>query len=245
MKRRVIRTGVFGLLLGGLLAAIVLIVPGREAARADRIPVPAPEMQPSIQLTAPVGGEDLRAGSTYDLRWSHRQCSGTLRLQLWDGVRAEWTTIATGIPATDGEYRWPVPENLVGHRFRVRATLEGSPGTYWLSSDYFTVEAPERTADQGATTATERPPGEPTPAGLEVRCFPSVSGDRIRCAWTGGTPTGLSVWSVTGALVASYTPAEGASTFRLSVGSWPSGVYTVAAAFADGRSAIGRFVVRR
>jgi hypothetical protein len=64
---------------------------------------------PGLVLGAPDGGEHLRRGSQYDIRWATSGSIPTVKLELSTDNGAGWTTIAASAPNT-GKYMWTVPQ---------------------------------------------------------------------------------------------------------------------------------------
>lgn len=240
-----VRVGLIGSLLGTLVAAAVWIVPGTTTAHSAGALNAPDERRMSVNISAPVGGEDVRPGSVYTVRWSSHNCGGTVTLQLWDGMRTEWSTIVSGIPVAAGEYAWHVAENMSGNRFRIRVVSDQSPALYWMSGDYFTVATSIREDQQSASVQDARRQAGAASEESVLRCFPSISSDMVRCEWSGtSAPVNISVWSLTGESIASFSPSGGSNAFSFSAGSWPSGMYTVVATFGDGKTAMSRMIVR-
>ena len=63
---------------------------------------------PTIILTSPNGGENLTAGSTYNITWAHGGSVGDVKLEYSTDSGASWTYIIDPTE-NDGSYAWIVP----------------------------------------------------------------------------------------------------------------------------------------
>lgn len=246
MKTKLLQTGLWGTVIAVFLVTVVWVLPEESVADGGRKPSPVSNQPASIDITAPVGGEDLIAGSVYPIQWSQHRCAGTVTLQLWDGIQNRWSTIASEIPVATGQYQWHVNTDLSGHRFRIRITLDQSRDTYWLSNDYFSVAIQKSETRQLATIEDEKVVSVPATGESTLQCFPSIAYDRVHCKWTGtDTPTDISVWSLSGELVAKFIVDGNTDSFEFSTKTWASGMYTVSATFANQQRATSKVIVRR
>lgn len=62
---------------------------------------------PTITVTAPNGGENLQAGSEYDIQWTSSNFNDPVRIDLFYDNNA-WMGVASNIP-NSGSYMWTVP----------------------------------------------------------------------------------------------------------------------------------------
>lgn len=247
MSIKLLRNQLSVALIAACAAVAILGIPLAMAAGRAATPLPEKAEGPSVDIVAPVGGEDLIAGEMYTIRWTQHGCEGTVTLWLWDGVRGTWSTIASAIPVGVGRYQWTVSPDLIGHRFRIRLVFDQTPTSYWLSDDFFTVQAVYNESWQVASSQDQR--NDVADGGLvlsTLQCFPTISDGRVRCSWTGSdAPTDISVWTLTGSRIASFDMNVAGDLIEISTDSWTSGIYTVVARFPDGHRAMDRVIVRR
>ena len=95
---------------------------------------------PQITLTAPNGGEQLFAGTPFNIQWSAPEHQSTVRLTLNrnypDGT---WETITSSTP-NDGQYTW-VPGAPAATHCRLRVATVFDPQTYVESASDFAITA--------------------------------------------------------------------------------------------------------
>jgi len=110
-------------------------------------------LPPTVALTAPVGGEDWKAGSTHAITWTATDNMGVIAIDLAysaDGGVTFPNVIATGL-ANSGSYPWSVP-NAPGSSVRVRVTAHDVGGNLGADSSAanFTISTWTITASAGA-----------------------------------------------------------------------------------------------
>ncbi len=106
---------------------------------------------PSITVLSPNGGETLRQGQTYTIKWSTNNISSDkkigISLQVHKPETGELTTsdvidIARNINNT-GSYNWTVPSNIVARQYVIEVyTVEWVDGRGSDTSNYFSIVAP-------------------------------------------------------------------------------------------------------
>ncbi|HEY3295421.1 MAG TPA: hypothetical protein VGL38_08280 [bacterium] len=93
---------------------------------------------PQMTLSAPNGGEQLAAGTPYNIQWSAPEHRGTLKLQLnRDYPGGTWETINSNT-ANDGEFTW-VPSGLGSTHCRVRVSTVFDQQSFVESAADFTI----------------------------------------------------------------------------------------------------------
>ena len=76
-----------------------------------------------VFVTYPAGGEHFLPNTTERLRWESHGGSGAFDLSYSLDNGASWSSIATGLPATDRYYDWTVPDTAISlARIRVSRT---------------------------------------------------------------------------------------------------------------------------
>jgi len=98
------------------------------------------QVQPSITLTAPIGGETLYAGDSYVIQWDYTGDPGsTVKMRYNTGGRA-WYDIATGIFIGETSYVWNVP-SISTSTCIVKIESE-QDRTIYYTSETFTITIP-------------------------------------------------------------------------------------------------------
>jgi uncharacterized protein (TIGR02145 family) len=109
-------------------------------------------LQERIELTAPVGGEKLRANSSFNITWSLEQFksgknneqNGTVKIELSTDAGQTWGDIAASLPMTDQMYNWTVPY-LASGQCLIKITDNEYPQNSDISDSVFTVYIPSLT----------------------------------------------------------------------------------------------------
>ncbi|MFO8145640.1 MAG: Ser-Thr-rich GPI-anchored membrane family protein, partial [Candidatus Syntrophosphaera sp.] len=94
----------------------------------DTPPPPPPGV---LTLTAPNGGEEWDAGSTYAITWTSENLDGDVDIALMGGRHPGPGIYYIGqdIPVTDGTFDWTIPADMYsGTHYRVRIFLPADPG---------------------------------------------------------------------------------------------------------------------
>jgi hypothetical protein len=138
--------------------------PVAEPAPSPALPQSGGSQNPSIAIVAPVGGEILDSGSTFNIAWNVSDPSGlltTISISIsTDGTN--FTSLAT-VPASQTQYAWTVPAGnkqkakvrLVGNcNCNTPPTVTSHKFTIWNPPANFThtAEAPLFIAGQGFTS---------------------------------------------------------------------------------------------
>ncbi len=88
--------------------------------------VAAPSLRAHCRLDSPNGGETLRAGSTYTIRWTETTPHGVRNWDLYystTGFRGPWLPLAIDLPPSARSYVWHVPD-AISSRVRVRVVQD-------------------------------------------------------------------------------------------------------------------------
>ncbi len=131
---------------------------------------------PAIVVQAPLGGERLATGQSFLIRWQAVSLNNMVDISLWDGRRGRWTVIASGLPAGKESYRWEVPQDLAGDRFRVKVASAVDGRIAAMSPTFFFIElSPE---------AMPREAGLPPIASdQEIHVQPTPSQTYVQLSW--------------------------------------------------------------
>lgn len=109
-------------------------------ARGD-FPV-TPNTTPTITVTAPIGGETWKRGTTNHLiTWTSTNVIGQIRISLFKGTVEVGVIVASA--ANSGVYSWSIGTAAslkTGPDFRVRVQSITAPLVYGISPDYFTLQ---------------------------------------------------------------------------------------------------------
>jgi hypothetical protein len=118
-------------------AGIVYMVPGSVPA-----PPPPPTKTnhpPTVQITAPIGGETLLVGHEFDIAWTASDPDGDNTISRFDialstdsGANFN-TTIVSNLPGTDRTYAWTVPPGLNSTKSRIRVMVTDIGGLFATS----------------------------------------------------------------------------------------------------------------
>ncbi|MBF0432989.1 MAG: hypothetical protein HQK83_17025 [Fibrobacteria bacterium] len=96
---------------------------------------------PSLTVTSPNGGEELKAGEQDTLKWSSTGGIDSVFLQYHSGE--EWHTISGPVPDT-GSYEWTVPDDVSNNIILRISTIDSSVSD--TSDGAFSISAPLRLA---------------------------------------------------------------------------------------------------
>jgi len=94
---------------------------------------------PTLTLTAPDGGENITAGTSFSITWSSSNVAGITIEYTTDG--STWTVVAGGVDAASGSYAWTVPDTPSPNCL-VRITDTADPGRADTSDAAFTIVSP-------------------------------------------------------------------------------------------------------
>ncbi|MGE5396973.1 MAG: fibronectin type III domain-containing protein, partial [Chitinophagales bacterium] len=161
----------FLLFLMFLTALTVAIIPGSKA-RADNIPV----YDPSIVINAPIAGEVLTAGSSYQIKWSCKDSFGIYIFYssnggtTWNKLEHNWFISGTS------SYIWTVPIDTTDQgRIRVKISKAGTgpPITFY---DFYNDTGNFKITNSVNSPVELRPPSKLTST--------AISNSEIDLAWT-------------------------------------------------------------
>ncbi len=131
------------------------------------------------EMTAPLGGEALIAGSQNAIKWDTSLVAGMVTISLWDGNRKNWKPICENVPSEEGGFDWHVPADLNGHLFRLKLTAKSVPSSA-LTKTFFSIIPPApkvEAAVPGVTSAIDMTV-HPNPATREARiCVADLPAD--------------------------------------------------------------------
>ncbi len=102
------------------------------------------DVDDSITVTYPDGGETWKQGSTQTIRWNHTGDPGpTVKIEALRGSTVIGTIPAVSIGSNStGEYTLKVPYNTPpGNKYRIRVTSTGTPSVTDTSDDNFTISS--------------------------------------------------------------------------------------------------------
>lgn len=98
---------------------------------------------PSLTLTAPNGGEQIRQTTNTTVSWTRSNLTGGVRVEFTPSYPgANWTTLASGL--TGNSYTWTVTQEPTTTA-RVRVVFESVPAYADTSNSNFTIFRPELT----------------------------------------------------------------------------------------------------
>ncbi len=95
---------------------------------------------PTITLTAPNGGENLRAGTTTNITWNSSYIA-SIKLEYSINNGTDWIEIIDSSAANTGSYSWTVPNN-VSNQCKVRISDVVEPTLNDESNGVFTIYNP-------------------------------------------------------------------------------------------------------
>ncbi len=177
----------------------------------------------------------LRQGSIVDVSWDNAMHAERVDIELWDGERRQFTTIASGLPTSTTRLAWMIPATVnPGRMYRFvvrdasqRLRAEFSTGfheIYKASGFVTTVDDPTSMTDT-----------------LLVTPFPSH--DRARVAWTGVDAMSIDIVDLQGVTVMHIKPELATRACVVSTGSLQSGPYTVVLTLTNGKAHRSALVV--
>jgi hypothetical protein len=111
---------------------VVLLVFLMTTSMVPLTPVEAAET--SITLRDPVGGEELIAGSVFNMRWQVTSTGGYVAIYLSTDGGERWTGLDTILNMPDhsfGYYDWNIPPNLESDACKVRVVWRSSLSKPW------------------------------------------------------------------------------------------------------------------
>ena len=98
-------------------------------------------LKPSVKVVVPNGGERWKVGETYEIKWKSFEVKN-INIELFAGEK-KVETIAEGISASDGVYKWTIPQTISSGRiYRVKVYDSSNPSVDDFSDRPFTIEKP-------------------------------------------------------------------------------------------------------
>ncbi len=96
-----------------------------------------------VALTAPVGGENLCAGSAYSIKWKAAGFTG-LKIELSaDGGANYNTTLNSNFDPSGGAWVWNVPSDIFqGTNYKIRISDVNDPSKFSVSTNTFSIFGP-------------------------------------------------------------------------------------------------------
>ncbi|MDP4287876.1 MAG: M12 family metallo-peptidase [Bacteroidota bacterium] len=131
-----------------------------------------PPKDTTLILISPRGSESYRADSLVSINWSFAHVA-TVALEYSPDGGSSWMPIASAVPATDGQYTWPVP-NVKSDRMMVRVMDELDPAIADTSLLFFSVIPSPSGVQPAATFASFSI--APEPAGEILTLTSPISG---------------------------------------------------------------------
>jgi formylglycine-generating enzyme required for sulfatase activity len=92
---------------------------------------------PYIELTSPVGGEEIIAGSTYPITWNSNLPNSNVMIKYTDSDGLEWAVIEESTP-NDGLYEWTVPQ-ITSELVTILVSDADNPSLSHYNPDPFTI----------------------------------------------------------------------------------------------------------
>jgi hypothetical protein len=141
------------------LLAAVLLLGARPATSGEAAPAPGAS---SFQVTAPVTGYQIVAGSTVLITWTSAAPSGNVNISLVDvNAWAVADVVAWNTP-DDGQEAYTLPANLPAGEYLIY--IENVGVTDWTYGTSFDVLACGGQVQQRSTPRMHRDPARPLPA---------------------------------------------------------------------------------
>ncbi len=91
-----------------------------------------------ISITYPNGGEKIYNGDTLLIKWDAHEFDGDLDIFLWDGIKKEYTEIASDVSSSLKVFPVAIPRDLSGNSFRIKLRSSNS-GIVNMSKAFFTI----------------------------------------------------------------------------------------------------------
>lgn len=169
----------------------------------------------------------LRQGSVVEISWDNAIHAERVDVELWDGERRQFTTIASGLPTSTTRVAWTIPATVNPgrmYRFVVRDAAKRSRADF--STGFHEIHKAS-----GFVTTVEDPLSMMD--SLLVTPFPSH--DRARVAWTSADASSIDVVDLQGVVVMHIKPELSTRACVVTTGSLQSGPYTVVLTLANGK----------
>lgn len=98
------------------------------------------KQEKSITVTSPNGGEEWRQGDPHTITWNS---TGLDYVNIQWRTYQDWETIASHIPASDGEHTW-TPEEINLDALKIRVLSSSNASIYDESDDYFSITSDQQ-----------------------------------------------------------------------------------------------------
>ena len=168
----------------------------------------------------------LRPGTTVDITWDAALTSDNVDVELWDGERRQFTTIAKGVPSQQGHTLWSIPTSTIpGSLYRFVLRDANRPHRAEFSTGFHRVHS----ASDFATTVED---GAIDTDSLIVTPFPAS--DRARVAWTKHDAVAVEVIDMQGVTTLRISPPAQTRACAVNTSTLLSGQYTVVITLANG-----------
>ena len=102
----------------------------------------------TISVTSPNGGEKWQVDSVKYIRWNNISSVSNVNIDYSTDGGANWTSIATNVTASTGQYAWTVPNTVTGNAL-VKITDASNSSVYDVSNSTFTIADIEITYPNG------------------------------------------------------------------------------------------------
>ncbi|MCK9426302.1 MAG: T9SS type A sorting domain-containing protein [Ignavibacteriaceae bacterium] len=103
----------------------------------------------SVQISSPVAGEIILAGSTKQITWTNSSSVTQIKIEYSSDDGANWNTIVNNYPSISGIYNWTVPSSLSSSTGRIRISDAGSSLNIVSTSGQFSFLALTVTSPNG------------------------------------------------------------------------------------------------
>ena len=103
-------------------------------------PVYFNNLEQPLKLLTPLNGENLAAGSTYNITWASSGISN-IKLEYSSNNGVDWTTIIPSVPANQDSYSWLVP-NVASSECKVRISDASDPSVFNENNYWFSIYIP-------------------------------------------------------------------------------------------------------
>ncbi|MCX6140884.1 MAG: hypothetical protein NTX15_08670 [Candidatus Kapabacteria bacterium] len=188
----------------------------------------------------PSGGaseKQLLPGSSVPVTWDNAMIVDRVTVELWDGERGLFRTIATGIPASQRRYEWVIPhDQQTGTLFRFVVRDHANPSIALFSSGFLSIVSPQPLVSgiRDETMSSSQIMVDPTPAV-----------DKITVVWDVHDVELVEVRDLQGQLRWSRAVNIASTSLDVDVREFAPGMYTIIARAINGRSITKPFVVQR
>lgn len=168
----------------------------------------------------------LRQGSQVEITWDDALHAERVDVELWDGERRQFTSIARNVSSRSSRVSWVIPSTIMPgglYRFVVRDASQ--PARTDFSTGFHGISL---AADFATTVEDELIHGD----SLLVTPFPTS--DRARVAWTKHDAASIEIVDLQGLTVSYTQPASSTRACVVNTASFQSGQYTVILRLTNG-----------